>query len=200
VTFRATTTPGSATSPSDFPAKTGELVTIFAGQTAGYLGFKMPVDNEVEGTETFTLTLSDPSGATIGTPVVTATILDRNAVPMNPALAAVTITDASVTEGNAGASAAIFTVSLPAPATSALTVAWATADATATAGSDYNLAVSTVTFQPGETAKTIIVLVHGDTRHEIDETFTVVLANGKVGTARIINDDPVAPRHRPSGS
>lgn len=198
VTFRATTTPGSATSPSDFPAKSSELVTIFTGQTEGYLPFRMPMDNEVEGTETFTVTLSDASGATIATPVVTVTILDRNDAPMNPALAAATITDASVTEGNAGTAVARFTVSLPAPASSALTVAWSTADALATAGSDYVAAAGTLTFQPGETSKTVDVLVKGDTLHESDETFTLVLANGKAGTARIVDDDPVTPRRRPS--
>ena len=199
VTFRATTTAGSATSPSDFPAKNSELVTISAGQTQGFLVVKLPGDGEVEGTESFTLTLSEASGATIATPVVTAFILDRNQAPMTPALAAVTITDASVTEGHAGMAVARFTVSLAGPASSALAVAWSTADALATAGSDYVPAAGTLTFQPGETAKTIDVMVQGDTLHEIDETFTVVLSNGKAGTARIVNDDAAMPRHRPSG-
>ena len=199
VSFRVTTNPGTATAPSDFPAKTSELVTFQSADTPAYFPIKLPNDNEVEGTESFTLTLSDASGATIATPVVTATILDGNAPPLNPALAAATITDAVVTEGNAGTAPARFTLSLGGAALTPVAVAWSTADATAVAGSDYTGAAGTLTFQPGETSKTIDVLVHGDKRHEIDETFTVVIGNGRIGTARIVNDDAAMPRHRPSG-
>jgi autotransporter-associated beta strand protein len=199
VTFRATTSPGTASSPTDFPAK-DELVTIHPGQLQGFLTMKLPYDAAVEGTETFTLTLSEPTGATIGTPVVTASILDNNDPLPDPALASVTISNVSLAEGNAGTAMARFTVSLPSAATNAVAVRWSTADASALAPSDYVAASGTLTFAPGETSKTIEVMVNGDTLHEIDETFTVVLANGRVGTARITNDDAVMPRQRPSGS
>jgi hypothetical protein len=81
-------------------------------------------------------------------------------------------------------------------------VSWATADASATAGSDYLAATGTVTFAAGQTSATITVLVLGDTLHEPDETFTVVLSS-PVGltigtgtaTVTITNDDaaPVMP-------
>src|SRR5262245_62044863 len=68
----------------------------------------------------------------------------------------------------------------------------------ATAGSDYTAVTNqTVTFAPGDTSKTITVLVTGDTAGENDETFNLNLTvtgtdvvNGStqvVGT--ILNDD-----------
>ena len=58
-----------------------------------------------------------------------------------------------------------------------MTVKYATADGTATAGSDYNAASGTLTFAAGETSKTVTVAVRGDTLVEGAETFRVVLSN-----------------------
>lgn len=57
-----------------------------------------------------------------------------------------------------------------------VTVNWATADGTATAGQDYVAASGTLTFSPGETQKTISVTVSGDVVPEPNETFRVVLS------------------------
>ena len=85
---------------------------------------------------------------------------------------------------------------LSAPSTQTVTVAYATADGTASATSDYIAAAGTLTFAPGETAKTVTVLVRGDTTVEPDETFRLVLSGavnatvvGSVGTGTILNDD-----------
>src|SRR5206468_9762594 len=62
----------------------------------------------------------------------------------------------------------------------------------------YQSAFGTVTFAPGETNKTISVLVNGDTKFEPDETFTVNLSGqcsaGVVKSAGLVtiqNDDGV---------
>jgi hypothetical protein len=76
-------------------------------------------------------------------------------------------------------------------------VAFASADGTATAASgDYIAASGTVTFNPGETNKTVTVLVNGDASFESDETFFVNLLNSTnaiiadaQGTGTITNDD-----------
>jgi hypothetical protein len=79
-----------------------------------------------------------------------------------------------------------------------VTVNYATANGTATAGSDYIAIASTqLTFLPNETTKTINVTVNGDTTVEPDETFTVNLsgnsANSTIsdaqGVGTITNDD-----------
>src|SRR5215831_1915448 len=64
------------------------------------------------------------------------------------------INDVSVTEGNSGTTNAVFTVTLSAVSSQSVTVHFATADNTATAGSDYVATSGTLTFNPGDTTKT----------------------------------------------
>jgi hypothetical protein len=56
-----------------------------------------------------------------------------------------------------------------------LTVDYATADGTAIAGQDYTAASGTLTFNGGETSKTIQIPITDDSTTETDETFTVSL-------------------------
>ena len=110
------------------------------------------------------------------------------------------IADATVTEGHSGTSEAVFSVTLSAAATNTVSVAFATADGTATAGADYQAANGTLTFTTGQTATRITVAVIGDTVPEPDETFTVTLSNpanatfaDATATGTITNDDPEPP-------
>ncbi|HVG34315.1 MAG TPA: Calx-beta domain-containing protein, partial [Pyrinomonadaceae bacterium] len=112
------------------------------------------------------------------------------------ALPAISINDGSITEGNSGTATASFTVNLSAASDQTVSVAYATADSTAFAGSDYVGTSGTLTFNAGETTKTINVTVNGDQFAEADETFTLSLTNPTnatlakaTGTTRIINDD-----------
>ncbi len=89
-----------------------------------------------------------------------------------------------------------FTVSLNKASGKTITVVYATANGTASAGSDYTPASGTLTFSPGETTKTISVTVNSDTTPEPDETFylnlaspiNVTVSDGQ-GTGTILNDD-----------
>ena len=94
-----------------------------------------------------------------------------------PALPSISVADATVTEGNAGTVAAAFTVTLSAPSTQPVTVDFATADGSATAGSDYVAASGTLTFPPGSVSQVLTITVNGDTVPEPDETFVVNLSN-----------------------
>jgi Calx-beta domain len=114
-------------------------------------------------------------------------------VAVGPSLS---ISDATVTEGSGGPATATFTVSLAPTSTSAVTVNYATADGTATAGSDYVASSGTVSFAPGETTKTIAVAILGDSVPEPDETFFVNLSSPAgatvldgQGVGTIVNDD-----------
>ena len=60
---------------------------------------------------------------------------------------------------------------------STVTVDYATADGTASAGSDYTAAGGTLTFAPGETAKTVPVPIADDAAAEPSESFTLSLSN-----------------------
>ena len=70
-----------------------------------------------------------------------------------------------------------FTVSLSRAASATVTVDWATADGTATAGSDYTADSGTLNFAPDETSKTVAVAVLDDSHDEGSETLTVTLSN-----------------------
>jgi hypothetical protein len=81
---------------------------------------------------------------------------------------------------------------------STVTVDYATANVSATAGSDYTAASNTLTFAPGDVSTTVTVNVTGDTTYEPNETLTVGLSNplgglskiiAPVGTGTITNDD-----------
>ena len=70
-----------------------------------------------------------------------------------------------------------FTVTLDEAATDTVTVDYATSDGTADAGDDYTAKSGTLTFDAGETSKTVSVSIADDTENESDETFTVTLSN-----------------------
>ncbi|MFM6731750.1 MAG: FG-GAP-like repeat-containing protein, partial [Microcystis panniformis] len=106
-------------------------------------------------------------------PTATVTITDVS----QPAIS-LTINDVTVTEGNSGTTNAVFTVSLSSAASTVVSVNYATANGTATAGTDYTaIPPTTLTFNPGETSKTITVPVNGDNQVELNETFFLNLSN-----------------------
>ena len=139
------------------------------------------------------------SGQIVGTAVDAAgrthAVLLNRVPPIN---ASISIGDASVIEGNFGTRPATFTLMLSAALSQPVTIAYATANGTATAGSDYQAAAGNVTFAAGETTKTVSVLVNGDRAGEPNETFMlnlsgqptdVVIADAQ-GLGTILNDDP----------
>jgi hypothetical protein len=106
------------------------------------------------------------------------------------------VADASVLEGNRGASKLAVAVTLSSASSQAITVSYRTFDGTAKAKEDYTATSGTVTFQPGETSRTISVSIKGDRKREANETFSVQLSNAVgatnddgVATVTILNDD-----------
>jgi hypothetical protein len=95
----------------------------------------------------------------------------------------VTITDRRVTEGNSGTKSASFTVRISAASQQTITVNYATANGTAKAPGDYTArSLTTLTFNPGVTTKTISVAIKGDRRNEGNETFFVRLSGATNAT------------------
>jgi hypothetical protein len=118
--------------------------------------------------------------------------------------ATLSVSDTWVYEQHDGTFLAAFTVTLSEPAGETVTVAYATADGTAKAKSDYLATSGTLTFAPGETTKTITVAVKGDMRVEDDEYFTVNLSSAVGATIEdgrgigsILNDDYRSSYHCP---
>lgn len=117
--------------------------------------------------------------------------------PPPPPPPTVRIGDVTVTEGNSGSTIAAFTVTLSATWGETVTVDYATADGTATAGGDYQAQSGTLTFAPGQTSKTITVAVTGDGLAEPTETFSVSLTGAtnaaiavQQGNGTILDDEP----------
>jgi hypothetical protein len=90
---------------------------------------------------------------------------------------AVSIADASVAEGNTGSTPLRFTVTLAPASTTEVTVAYATADGTATQSADYTPTAGRLSFAPGETSKTVVVPIVADTVNEADEWFAIALSD-----------------------
>lgn len=127
-------------------------------------------DETLEETEDFTVALSGPVGARLADGTGRGTITDDD----EGKLSALSIDDAApVTEGRT----ARFSVRLSAAVDRTVTVAFATADGTARAGSDYVEAGGTLTFPPGTTHRTVEVVTRQDEIVESEESFTVTLSD-----------------------
>ncbi len=184
---------GSATAGLDYDAGSGVLV-FSPGQTAKTVTVKVRGDTIDEGaSETFSLALSNPQGATLVGDTGTGTITDDDVAMLRLA------GQPSITEGDAGLKPIAFEVTLSLPASFLVTVDYHTGAAVgeghATPDVDFISASGTLSFQSGQISKTITVNVIGDTAPEKDEAFFMVITNGTVATSgsqessRILNDD-----------
>ncbi|MCU1265634.1 MAG: alkaline phosphatase [Acidobacteria bacterium] len=114
--------------------------------------------------------------------LLSASIYATHAVYSRPLVSSLSISDSSVTEGDgAGTVNMDFTVTLsPANPTQTVTVDFATGDffsPIATAGVDYVAQSGTLTFNPGDTTKTISIVVNKDCVSEPSENLAVFLSN-----------------------
>jgi hypothetical protein len=157
----------------------------------------VPIVNDLydEPNETFKVKLLEPTGgAVLGTPSeATVTITDNDPSP--------TVQFAATASSGVEASgAAAFDVVLSAPALQTVTVDFTTVDGTAkSSADDYRSFSGTLTFDPGETKRTLLVQVTADDVKEPNETFSMVLSKPTGGpvlgakarhTCTILNDDP----------
>ena len=188
---------GTGANPADAADFGGTLpsgtVNFAAGATTGTITVNVSGDTTVETDETFLVTLSNPSGVSLG-----ATLTDTGTITNDDVVAAnISINDVAINEGDAGTTTLDFTVSLD--VTADVTVQVDTSDATATtADSDYvAIAAQTVTFtNGGPLTQTVSVTINGDTVIEANETFNVDLTNAvgatitdNQGIGTITNDD-----------
>ena len=173
---------------------TGTAATIgLSGFTAGATAqaWQLSASNAIQRLADVAVTASSLS-TTLPAQSITLFVVPRATAQ----LPSITIGDVSVTEGNSGTVNARFTVSLSAASASTVTVSYATADGTATAGSDYAAKSGTLTFAAGTTQQAIDVTVNGDTAAEPNETFYVNLSGPSgatladaQGQGTITNDD-----------
>ncbi len=166
----------------DYVAQT-DVLTIPAGDTTGTIDVTVNVDDLDEIDETFLVTLSSPSAnAVLGTKVIGVGTIQNDDTPPEVSIA----DPASITEQDGNL---VFTLSLSKTAGRDLSVDFATADVTATAGADYDATSVTVAFAAGDDSRTVSVPIHDDALDELDETFTATLSNGANVTVAASPDD-----------
>jgi hypothetical protein len=180
-------------------------VLLGTGLAAGGSAYKPPVIIAGAGSSLGALAIGKFNGDARPDLAATSPSGNTAAVLLNdglwPALDApsISIADAAaVTEGNSGTVDANFTISLSAPSAQTVTVAYSTADGTATSGSDYQPKSQTLTFNPGETSQVVSIAVNGDRVGESAEGFSVKLTNPTnafisraTAQGTILDDEPV---------
>ena len=185
------------------PSGTGNIneqpVNIPVGGTVTFLASAV-ISPSATGNLTNTATVAVPAGTTDPNLANnTATDTDTLTAP-----SMFVIDDVTKAEDDTGTTPFVFTVTKQGGTGFATAVQFLTVEGTALAGSDYVAQSGTLNFGPLETAKTITVLVNGDTTIEGPETFTVhLLGNTRAligdadGTGTIVNDDGATPTPTP---
>jgi hypothetical protein len=163
------TVDGSAVAGADYTETSGTL-PFGAGERSK--SFVVPIlnDSSGEGSETFTIVLSNPTGGAILGPrsAAPATIVDNEAA-LQFQLASFKAIE--------GGPAATIVVTRSGPSPSTVSVSYATSDGTASAGSDYIAAAGTLNFGPGVTSRTFTVRVLNDRLDENEEQVNLALGD-----------------------
>jgi len=190
VTFDIATANSTATAGTDYAAQSLSGQAIPAGSSTYAFTVLVNGDTINEPSETFFVNVTNVTNAVVTDGQGQGTITNDDPLPT------LSIDNASLTEGNAGSANMVFTVTLSAASGQTVSVNFATANGTATAGSDFTAASGTLTFTAGQTTQPINVPVLGDTTPEANETFTVGLSaatNATIvagaGAGIIIDDD-----------
>jgi hypothetical protein len=176
---------------SDYTSAAGTL-NFAAGETTKTFNVDITNDGLPEANETVNLALKI-GGTTVDTSLLS--IVDNDNLK-----ASVQLSSPIANVNEADGTAAV-TVTLSHAVDAEVTVAYATADDTALAGSDYTDTHGMLTFAAGETSKTIEIPITQDSGVEDPEALTLTLSNAlpgassvlgapATGTITIADDDP----------
>ena len=192
---------GTATVSDDYTAPASTF-TFTSGNSSETIDVSIGNDDFLEASETFTLTLQDGTGYTVGTPATTTvTITDEDTVGVNLSQESYTVAegDGTVTVGIR----VIGNAEIP------IRVTLTPSDGTATGGSDPtaagvdydNDAITSITIPAHDSSISRTIAINDDNMFEQSETFTVTLtvvagqhrvatAIPNVGTVTITDNDP----------
>ena len=159
--------------------------------------------NEASGSYKVTITGDYPSAPAGATSLAFVTKFDGKTKTATLALPTVSVAATSIAEGNGSPQNADFTVTLSRASSQPVTVSFTTfkgAKDTAKAGVDYVATSGSVVIPAGQTQRQIRVPIIGNTKYELNKTFSVKLTQAQnaavsktqaqaVGT--ITNDDPI---------
>ncbi len=153
--------------------------TITSGNSSGNISIPLTNDTELEDDETVILTISNPTGAQLGSNTVhTFSINDDD----NTRRISFNKSDSTNTEANSPISLTIELSSSiggdPTDPVNPTRVDYAVTGGTATGGGpDYTLADGTATINAGTTSTTIDLVINQDALDEADETIEITLSN-----------------------
>jgi sugar lactone lactonase YvrE len=166
------TSDGTATAGVDYTAVSGTL-TFAPGQLSRTIPIPIIDDQIFEGpAETFNLTLSNPTGASLETPP--SAQITINDTEQKPTLFA---SNLSMTEGDSGTKVFSVPVTLTNASVDQISINYTTENGSATAGTDYVAKSGVLTFAPGTTQASVDITVNSDTVAEPDETFLIKFSN-----------------------
>jgi hypothetical protein len=192
VTVQASTANGTGVAGTDYTALPATTLTFAPGEQTKSVDVTVAKKARSYAAKTFNLVLQNPSAsAVLGDPTGVARLRSPGSAAALPTLS---VSDVAVLRPPFLTKSATFTVTLSAPSTSTVTVAYATADGTATvANGDYVAASGTLTFNPGQVSKTVPVTFRASPRRGLHHTFDLVLSSptgatlaDTAGTARLI--------------
>ena len=173
--------PAASTGPQSDYAPTSGTLTFNPGQTSESITVPIYGDTTYDLPETFLVNLSSPTYATLATSTATGTIKNNNPMP------AISVSSPSVVEtSNPSAKVlADFQVTLTGATDVPVTVAYATANGTALAGTAYTAQSGTLTFTPGgPTTQTVVVSVSGSAVQQLAKTFYLDLSSPTYATLK----------------
>ena len=180
VAFNSSVASISATTPS--VVVNGASITSVQALTEDGLQNAQIFVLEPDGNEDITFTLvanvaCASGGICSGTGTPITQVPSAHTIPAKQTAMASQLSVADATAGEEDDSTIDFVVTLDPASDESVTVDYATANGSASSGSDYTATSGTLTFNAGETSKTIQVSIIDDTVVDDNETLTVTLSN-----------------------
>ncbi|HMT09232.1 MAG TPA: Calx-beta domain-containing protein, partial [Pyrinomonadaceae bacterium] len=187
VTVAYSTADDTATQPDDYSLTSGTLT--FNSNASQNVVVNISGDNTQEPTEQFFVNLNAPTNATISDNQAVGTI-------NNDDNASASITDVTANETNSGTTTFSFPVNLDKPVSTAVTINYSTANASASSPTDFaGVGSGSIIIPANTTTGSIDITVNGDATFESNEMFTVTITSSQVtigtgtATGTITNDD-----------
>ena len=176
------TSSGTASGNWDYDHFNTNTLVFAAGETVKTVRVPILQDSGVEGTEQFYVNLTSPVGLQIAKGFATMTLVDDDATSRAPIAS---VGDVAVNESDG---LAHFAITLDRASTVPVMVSYRTVDGNATGGSDFVARTGSITFNPGETVKTVDIAILNDATGEVAETFTLKLTGISGVTDAAIGD------------
>ncbi len=188
---------GTATNGTDYVIAQ-QTLRFEPGTSTASLPIEIIDDNDLESTESFTLSFAPPTGFDLGVnPTQTISIVDNDSPTSADPVVDFSTTNQTVSEdgGNVSISVILSSVS-----ESEIVIPFVVTG-TATDGTDYTISTSPLRIAAGQTSGTIVVTAISDSENEGDETIVVTLQSptgATLGTSTthtltLQNSDPSEP-------